>query len=125
MRNFIFYANDLACPCCKNIGEVNRHMRILALLTLISRAIGKRVVVTSGYRCLAHNREIHGSPNSLHMATKAVDIACDNALELAMMLKVLLSTAGVMIRIYPNHVHVGINDIAGNAPTVTLGSYAK
>jgi uncharacterized protein YcbK (DUF882 family) len=37
--------------------------------------LGRPILVTSGYRCQRHNREVGGSPTSRHMAGRALDMA--------------------------------------------------
>ena len=69
-----FNPNEFRCKCCKKVymdlNFVKRlnYARSIALIPFI---------VTSGYRCEKHNREIGGKENSAHLYGKAADILCN------------------------------------------------
>lgn len=63
--------SDFACKCC---GVILVHPRfIVAYSRLVEFVNPSRVIVHSGYRCTAHNREIGGSSRSRHMFGMALD----------------------------------------------------
>jgi len=62
-----------SCRCCGQGGLCLELDRALALLLDILPA-GTRLVITSGYRCVRHNRAVGGSRNSQHMEGHAVDM---------------------------------------------------
>jgi len=64
------------CPCC---GVNETDPRVAALVEIMESRLGKKLTVTSGYRCPKHNKAVKGSRGSSHMKGLAVDIACDNS----------------------------------------------
>ena len=66
-----FTSEEVACPCC---GEASMDTEFMAKLQILRTHCGFPFVVTSGYRCKAHNDEV--SPNSQgdHTRGLAVDI---------------------------------------------------
>jgi uncharacterized protein YcbK (DUF882 family) len=45
---------------------------------------GAPIIITSGYRCAAHNRKVGGAPRSLHMYGMAADISARAADQMAL-----------------------------------------
>lgn len=48
--------------------------RLANRLQVIRDLLGKPVIINSGYRSRAHNRQVGGAPNSLHLSGMAADI---------------------------------------------------
>ena len=72
----MFTRDMFACPCC------GANMVKDEIVTMLNTAYmhferdfwqGIEVVVTSGYRCVQHNRDLHGGRHSLHMKGLAAD----------------------------------------------------
>jgi len=61
------------CGCGRNWVDV----RLESMVHRLEEEVGERLVVTSGYRCEAHNRAVGGSPTSSHKKGLAADLACD------------------------------------------------
>lgn len=70
-----FNSNEFECPCdkCDNDDQLI-DSELIAKLEKSRIKYGKRVKVTSGYRCPAHNAEVGGKPGSAHMSGLAADI---------------------------------------------------
>ena len=75
-----FYSNEFDCPC-KNVfcTATFIHFELSALLQVLRVKIKKPLIITSGYRCGAHNKALiekgyQASPKSLHMQGMAADI---------------------------------------------------
>ena len=66
-----FTIEELACPCCGQMGMDDKFMQHIDLLR---RNFGKPMPVTSGYRCEKHNEAVGGSPRSAHKLGRALDI---------------------------------------------------
>lgn len=49
---------------------------LMEKLVKLRELCGKSIVVTSGYRCEAHNKKIGGHPNSSHIKGLAADLVC-------------------------------------------------
>lgn len=52
------------------------------ILQPIRDKYGKPITITSGFRCIALNRAVGGSPTSQHVEGQAADIICENNKEL-------------------------------------------
>ena len=72
-----FNLREFQCPCCH---AVMLHGRLLASLQRLRDMLSRPVIITSGYRCTAHNKAVGGVKNSLHMRGLAADIASDGAM---------------------------------------------
>lgn len=56
------------------VDEIMANLKgLVELLNVVQRELRKRVVVTSGYRCVALNRAVGGVENSQHTKGQAVD----------------------------------------------------
>jgi len=69
-----FMYSDFICPCCDRLKIVPGLYRHMELLEQMRRELGFPIVVTSGYRCEMHNRDVGGAPRSWHLIF-ATDIA--------------------------------------------------
>jgi|SanBayMetagenome_1026888.scaffolds.fasta_scaffold164347_1 uncharacterized protein YcbK (DUF882 family) len=71
-----FNSSEFECPCkqCKNANQYIS-LELLELLEKVREAYGHPIVVTSGYRCPAHNVKIGGAKSSSHLAGLAADIS--------------------------------------------------
>ena len=62
-------------------GEEQMNLIFVKYLEKLREFVGQPLVITSGFRTLAHNEKIGGTKNSAHLRGLAVDIACpDSAL---------------------------------------------
>jgi uncharacterized protein YcbK (DUF882 family) len=66
-----FKLSEFRCKCC---GEVIVDPVLLNGLQELRDLLGKPLIITSGYRCKKHNKDVGGSPNSQHLLGKAADI---------------------------------------------------
>lgn len=58
---------------------MNVSARLIDKLNEARRIAGVPFVITSGARCVTHNRKVGGTPNSSHIRGLAVDIACPSS----------------------------------------------
>jgi len=80
MSKYFKYDTDpmLACPCC---GEKGMDESFLNLLDLIRSAVKQPLIVTSGYRCPAHNSKVSTTGiNGPHTTGKAIDLKANSSL---------------------------------------------
>ena len=66
-----FNLTEFACKCC---GLVKLDPALVKKLQTLRNWIGKPITITSGYRCLAHNKTVGGAANSQHLLGKAADM---------------------------------------------------
>ena len=67
-----FSKEELQCPCCYRC-EMDPYF--LDKLENLRWLVREPLVVTSGFRCRIHNKDIGGYPQSYHLTGQAVDIA--------------------------------------------------
>lgn len=66
-----FNESEFSCPCCDASGMDETFME---RLNAIRHCCGFPFIITSGYRCEKHNRQIGGAPGSAHLDGQAADI---------------------------------------------------
>ena len=71
-----FDISEFACPCC---GEHPMNEHLLEMLDEARYTSGVPFVITSGYRCKAHNEKVGGKTNSAHTTGHAVDISAESS----------------------------------------------
>lgn len=60
---------------CKHCGQVKLNINLLLKLEELRSAVGNRpMIITSGYRCPTHNRNVGGAKQSQHMKGTACDM---------------------------------------------------
>ena len=66
-----FCLDEFACKCCKAVMIDPKMLRYLQCTRDLLKC---PVAITSGYRCIKHNTEVNGHPDSGHMAGRCVDV---------------------------------------------------
>lgn len=105
-----FRPEEFACPCC---GRVIVAVGLVLLLDILRASLGRRLIITSGYRCQAHNAEVHGAEASRHLLGAAADIrpvAGMSYADFAATVGGVFAFPECEFRTYPEktHVHVAI-----------------
>jgi uncharacterized protein YcbK (DUF882 family) len=67
---------QMRCPCCQR-EELDP--QLVPKLIQLERTLGRRMEITSGYRCEDHNKAVGGARHSFHMAGKAADFLVRDA----------------------------------------------
>lgn len=70
-----FNLREFACKCC---GSVKIDDELVERLQVLRDRIAKPVIITSGYRCPKHNKEVGGAIDSYHTQGLAVDIVVED-----------------------------------------------
>lgn len=65
-----FDSSEFECPCCHKVIICKS---LVVTLQRIRDAVEKPIIVTSGYRCPARNKDVGGVVNSYHTQGKAAD----------------------------------------------------
>ncbi len=68
-----FSRSELECPC--GCGACYMEPEFMNKLQALRDELGSAITVTSGYRCVDHNREVDGAAHSQHLYGKAADLA--------------------------------------------------
>ena len=92
--------------------ELMPNIQLTAIkLELVRKALGKPIIITSGYRCPALNTQVGGSPTSAHTKGLAVDFHCAYGTPKAICQRLI--DAGVqfdkLIQEYNQWVHIGFS----------------
>lgn len=105
-----FQIKEFRCPCC---GRVMIAAGLVFLLDVFRASLGRRLVVTSGYRCQAHNAEVGGAESSRHLVGCAADlrpVAGMSYADFAAAVGGVFAWPECEVKTYPaeTHVHVAI-----------------
>ena len=105
-----FKLEEFQCPCC---GRVMVTAGLVFLLDILRASLGRRLIVTSGYRCLKHNAEVHGTEASRHLLGAAADlrpVVGMSYADFAATVGGVFAWPGCEVKEYPEktHVHVAI-----------------
>jgi uncharacterized protein YcbK (DUF882 family) len=103
-----FMLREFECTCC---CSVRLHPELLKKLEALRQCLNAPVIITSGYRCESHNREVGGVEKSLHLRGQAADVAVPARMQSAFI--ALAQKIGFDQTIaYParNFVHLGVFD---------------
>lgn len=98
-----FKIDEFKCSCC---GMVTMDGNFLAQLDEAREIAGTSFVITSGFRCEKHNRDVGGSPQSSHLHGKAADIAVGNSAERFRIIEALTQAGFSRIGIAKTFIHV-------------------
>jgi len=104
-----FNLMEFQCPCCHTARV---HPRLVRMLESLRDKWGDPIFLTSGYRCISHNREVGGVPDSLHILGQAADVVVFGP---GQSLFVQLARKEGFTSVIPNYernyVHLGIRNL--------------
>ncbi len=69
-----FDSSEFACKHCGQLPRLGMDSRLLEVLDKLREKLGEPLVISSGYRCPTHNRNIGGASESYHTRGMAADI---------------------------------------------------
>jgi len=84
-----FSIKERSCNCC---NELNDNETLIDLMNKARARAGIPFIVTSWYRCKAHNESIGSKSTSSHVSGLAVDIAFKNSVDKFTIMKALINT---------------------------------
>jgi hypothetical protein len=99
-----FSQKDFSCKCC---GQVKINQRLLNDLEILRGRVNQPIIITSGYRCPKHNREVGGAKYSRHTLGKAVDIKI-KGMSPAQVAKLAKQCGFTWTKTYPSWTHIDI-----------------
>lgn len=104
-----FYDDEFACNC--GCGEKAVSPELVRRLQLLRQAVGVPIRVTSGVRCVAHNKAVGGAVNSQHLLGLAADITAPGvSLRDLYDHAELLGFSGLGVAPYGNYLHVDVRE---------------
>jgi uncharacterized protein YcbK (DUF882 family) len=98
---------EFQCKCC---SAVMIDPKMLHYLQCTRDILKCPIVVTSGYRCLKHNTDVHGHNESGHMAGRCADIMCPHVTRNTLV-NAITSIGWPHVKEYttvPNFFHLGV-----------------
>tara|TARA_R110000772_G_scaffold267971_1_gene393529 strand:- start:5764 stop:6147 length:384 start_codon:yes stop_codon:yes gene_type:complete len=123
-----FTTAEFACPCECGFGEKEEHIdeNLIELLNIVRLMYGQPMVVTSGARCEAYNREQGGVENSAHLPhdltgqCRAVDILVTNSEDRFDLIEIALKVGFTRFGLAKNFLHL---DVAWDLPDSVMFNY--
>lgn len=103
-----FKVREFICPCCHKEGitdELVFHLQLVHDMLPVHRVM----IVTSGYRCEEHNKEVKGVENSAHTKGLAADIKYDDSSHKFMLIDAFIKVGFKRIGIYETFIHVDLD----------------
>lgn len=73
-KNFSLKEFDCRCGCAMPKGARVAVSALATQLQILRDDLKKPIIVTSGYRCVAHNYNVGGAARSFHLAGMAADV---------------------------------------------------
>lgn len=103
-----FYEDEFECQCgkCDSSGKMSR--ALIAKLQALRTAFGRPIRITSGYRCLEHNKAVGGAPNSNHLKGLAVDIAMTSSVDRYKLLKLAIAAEFSGVGVAKSFIHLDL-----------------
>ena len=98
-----FARHEFICACC---GREEMDPDFLFRLALARAEAGVPFIINSGWRCVTHNRQVGGSPDSSHKHGYAVDIKAVDSPTRFKIIRGLTLTCFNRIGIRKNFIHV-------------------
>jgi uncharacterized protein YcbK (DUF882 family) len=104
-----FSAEEFECKCC---GKNEVSYELVKRLQWLRDRFGKPLVITSGYRCDSHNKNVGGKRNSKHALGLAADVLTVNmtSSELHTFLKLIFEFDFRGVGIASTFIHLDIRD---------------
>ncbi len=87
-----FSESEFTCRC--GCQQVNIDINFVEELEKLREMFGKKMTITSGFRCASHNQASGGYPNSMHLKGRAADIYVPNSDDMHTLLR-LVFTSGL------------------------------
>ena len=101
-----FKPEELACPCC---GVCAVDKKLVIKLDQLREKVGFPIIITSGYRCPKHNKEVGGKPDSAHIKGLAADISVSTSPRRYKLIKAAIEIGFKRIGIGERFIHLDID----------------
>jgi zinc D-Ala-D-Ala carboxypeptidase len=107
-----FSKKELECPCCNKVA-MDPSFEIW--INRLRDVLGEPIYVTSAYRCLSHNADIGGAPDSKHLYGLALDVKYSSASYLYRLIKAAMFLGVKGIEVCDKHVHLDLRTLPEQA----------
>lgn len=102
-----FSFDEFKCPCCDTLKITPGFFRHVEKLEKMRQMLGIPITVNSGHRCIKHNAEVGGKPESWHLLF-ASDIRTGNPEDLKEMYKMAVELEFKGIGRYGTFIHLDL-----------------
>ena len=115
-----FDSSEFACKC--GCGYDTPNPELIRMLQVARDLYGKPIRITSGCRCIKHNRNVGGASNSAHLEGKAADIATPTGKDRYLIIESLMAAGfkRIGINFKSRFIHADVDD---SKPHPTIFSY--
>lgn len=94
---------------CRHCSECLISTDLMNALEGLRGQLGRPLVITSGYRCAVHNKNVGGAEQSLHVDGMAVDVVAKNWREKTEILHLAwINGFSGGVGVYPNWLHLDL-----------------
>lgn len=104
-----FTLEEFRCPCCSGIKDSLQFRAFVSHLQEARQNAGVPFLITSGYRCPKHNKEVGGINESAHTKGVAADIHAASSSTKFAIIKGLLSAGFRRIGISKTFIHADMD----------------
>ncbi len=115
-----FDSSEFACKC--GCGYDTPDPELIRMLQAARDLYGKSMIISSGCRCIKHNRVVGGATNSAHITGKAADILTPTGIDRYLIIKALIQAGFERLGINFNKKFIHV-DIDCSKPSPTIFSY--
>lgn len=102
-----FKIEEFNCKCC---GKNEMQTKFLEMIDDARRIARTPFIITSGYRCPKHNKEIGSTANN-HTQGVAADIKCEDGLSRFKIIAALIKAGFTRIGVAKTFIHADCNDL--------------
>ena len=102
-----FKPAEFACKCGK-CGQNLIKPELVYMLESMRAELNIPLLINSGYRCPAWNKQVGGVSNSPHITGLAADIACNSGHTRLKIIEWLIMNRVQRIGIYPSFIHADL-----------------
>jgi len=116
---------EYECSCCGSLPpdleqKEYIYQELFKSFETLRKRTGKSILITSGYRCPKHNKEIGGVTYSAHIFGVALDIACADLNDLNIKEYILRSVnPDLRIGVYPDQLFIHMDTAYNIVPRIT------
>lgn len=102
-----FKSEEFACKCC-GVSRID-HM-LVERLERMRLILDYPLIVTSGFRCVEHNKAVGGAQDSYHLDGKAVDLALHTSTDRFALVQAAFAAGFERIGVYKRWIHLDVGD---------------
>lgn len=106
---------EFLCACC---GQEQMQMPFMKALQQMRGLLDAPILITSGYRCLNHNKNVGGAERSYHLRGRAADLVAPTSAWRYCIVQSAMKVGFTGIGIYEGYIHV--DDREGHEPVMWM-----